>query len=81
MFNYFTDNPFVELGDTPHQPAPIPKVEFVKFDGDKWCKVKIEGKIGNVKYFYLYKTENDLMNRNHVTFDEICCVSYDKTYT
>ena len=77
MVNYFTDMPFVELGDIPHQPAPIRKVKLLNFDGDKWCKVEVEGIVGDIKYFYLYDSESNLMDRKSITFTDICCASYD----
>ena len=32
MTNYYTDYPFNELGDIPHQQAPLRKVKLIDFD-------------------------------------------------
>ena len=75
---YFTDCTFVELNDKPNQPAPIRKVKLLDFDGDKWCKVEVEGIIAEVKYFYLYA---DLYEYNHslspITRKQIMCDLYE----
>ena len=59
--HYFTDYPLNELGDIPHQQAPVRKVKLLDFDGDKWCKVMVEDEdvVVDIKYFYLY---TDLYN-------------------
>lgn len=51
---YWTDYPIVELGDVPHQRAPIRKVIVWGFDGDKYCKVKVGGVRKEIKAGYIY---------------------------
>lgn len=50
----YTDYPIVELGDISRQKAPIRKVKIISFDGNKYCKVKVEGIIKEIKAGYLY---------------------------
>ena len=52
----WTDYPFLALGDPPRQKAPIRKVTVVSYDGDKYCKVRVDGITESVKAGYLYKT-------------------------
>jgi len=66
MTYYYTDCPLNELGDIPHQQAPLRKVKLIDFDGDKWCKVEVEGIVADVKYFYLYSL-------TPITFEKLIC--------
>lgn len=52
----WTDYPFVELGDVPHQPAPIRHVNVISYDGDKYVTVSFEnnGSVLSLKAGYLY---------------------------
>lgn len=50
----YTDYPFVELGDTPGQIAPIRKVLPLNYDGDKYCDVFVEGIYSTIKAGYIY---------------------------
>lgn len=51
---YYTDYSFVELGDTPNQEAPIREVSIVKYDGNKYCDILVEGRSFNIKMGYIY---------------------------
>lgn len=51
----WTDYPFVELGDTPHQKAPIREVEVLGYDGDRYCDIIVEDIQLSVKRGYLYQ--------------------------
>ena len=50
----YTDYPFVELGDTPGEIAPVRKVMPLEYDGDKYCKVLVDGVKSEVKAGYIY---------------------------
>jgi len=50
----FTDYPFEELGDIPGSETPIREVEVLVYDENKYCTVKVEGIITEVKSGYLY---------------------------
>jgi hypothetical protein len=50
----WTDYPFTELGDTPHQRAPIREVRVISYDGNKYCNVEVAGIQSSVKLGYLY---------------------------
>jgi hypothetical protein len=52
----YTDYPFVELGDTPGQPAPMREIQrVVSYDGNKYCEVFIDGVRLSLKAGYLYQ--------------------------
>lgn len=36
-----TDYPVTEFGDTPNKTAPMRRCEVIRFDGDKYCQVKV----------------------------------------
>lgn len=53
----YTDYPFTELGDVPWQAAPIREVTRVlSYDGDKYCRVLIDGRELDVKAGYIYRS-------------------------
>lgn len=52
----WTDYPFVELGDTPYQEAPIRQVRVLSYDQNKYVMVEVGGKILEVKTGYLYQS-------------------------
>ena len=51
----YTDYPFTELGDIPNTEAPIRKCVVIGYDGNKYCRIAIEGRVTEVKAGYLYK--------------------------
>ncbi|WP_391560676.1 hypothetical protein [Robertmurraya sp.] len=51
----FTDYPILELGDISGEEAPIREVKILHYDGDKRCKVIVEGVQEEIKTGYLYK--------------------------
>lgn len=59
----FTDYPFTELGDTPHVRAPIRCVRLLGFDGNKYAKILVEGRLLTVKSGYLYCDRARLFER------------------
>lgn len=52
----YTDYPFTELGDTPGQSAPIREVRVLSYDGDKYCRVLVDGHKLEVKAGYIYRS-------------------------
>ncbi len=51
----WTDYPFTELGDTPHDAgAPIREVTVLSYDGNKYCQITFNGIPLEVKVGYLY---------------------------
>ena len=70
---YFTDCPLNELGDVPHQQAPVRKVKLLDFDGDKWCKVIVEDEdeVVDIKYFYLYANLCDYENLKPISREQV----------
>jgi hypothetical protein len=54
----YTDYPFRELGDVPNQIAPIRKVIFISWDGDKYCVVKYKQFTLELKAWYLHRSKN-----------------------
>ena len=55
-FSCWTDYPFVQLGDTPGQQAPMRQVWVMSYDGDKRATVSLPGlHIVEIKGGYLYR--------------------------
>lgn len=50
----FTDYPFEELGDEPYVKAPVREVSVISFDGNKYCRILVDGFETEVKAGYLY---------------------------
>lgn len=50
----YTDYPILELGDKLGEDAPIREVKILYYDGDKRCKVIVEGVQEEIKTGYLY---------------------------
>jgi hypothetical protein len=61
---YWTDYPFVALGDTACKEAPIREVVLLSYDGDKYCKVLVKdnGMVHNfeIKIGYVYTEKRRL---------------------
>ena len=51
----FTDYPFLFLGDASGKQAPVRECIVKSYDGDKYCKILVDGKDAEVKTGYLYK--------------------------
>jgi hypothetical protein len=62
----YTDYPFSELGDEPYKEAPIRECVVIRFDGDKYCDIEIEGKKLSVKYGYLYNSPGRCGEVKHI---------------
>lgn len=50
----WTDYPFVWLGDTSGEPAPIREVEVLTYDGNKYCRIRVADGEDEIKVGYLY---------------------------
>ena len=50
----FTDYPFVSLGDLVYEKAPIRRCVVFAYDGDKYCRIVVDGEEEEVKLGYLY---------------------------
>lgn len=50
----YTDYPILELGDISGEDAPIREVKILCYDGDKRCKVIVQGVQEEIKTGYLY---------------------------
>lgn len=53
----YTDYPFRILGDIPGINGPIREVEIISYDGDKYCRIIVEGLETEIKSGYLYKNK------------------------
>lgn len=60
----YTDYPFDFLGDTSWEEAPVREVKVLYYDGNKRCKIIVEGQETEIKTGYLYKKA--------CRFDEAC---------
>ena len=73
--HYWTDYPFVELGDVPKQKAPVRKVTLISFDGNKHCDVLVEKPevcTVSVKAGYLYTKPQRIADDGFVDVCEFC---------
>ena len=54
----FTDYPFTQVGDVPHEPAPIRLCWIVGWDCDKYVTIQVVGieHLQQIKRGYVYKT-------------------------
>ena len=50
-----TDYPFELLGDKAGEEAPIRQITVISYDGDKYCKIRVEGINENIKRGYIYQ--------------------------
>lgn len=57
MYTAYTDYPFTELGDIPHQEAPVREVTVIGYDQNKYADIVVWGVKTSVKEGYLYATE------------------------
>lgn len=51
----WTDYPFTELGDEAYQEAPVREIEVLSYDGDKYCRVMVQGHETEIKAGYIYQ--------------------------
>ena len=56
MVKAFTDYPFEWLGDEVYKKAPVREIEIIGYDGNKYCRVKVEDGEDEVKSGYVYHT-------------------------
>jgi len=66
---FYTDYPFIELGDKPNKEAPIRKVMPLSYDGNKYVKVLVDGVRSEIKAGYIYKKASRLGDVPH--FDPV----------
>lgn len=55
--NFWTDYPIAELGDAPGVQAPVRLCKPVAYDGNKYCRVEVEGVVVAFKAGYIYTEE------------------------
>jgi hypothetical protein len=51
----WTDYPIIQLGDIAGEKAPIREVEVLYYDGDKRCRIRVDGIEEDVKTGYIYQ--------------------------
>lgn len=56
----WTDYPITQLGDKPYTKAEIREVEVLAYDRNKYCTVKVEGVVVDIKSGYIYKVPGRL---------------------
>jgi hypothetical protein len=70
---FYTDYPFVELGDIECEKAPIRSLKILEYDGDKYCLVDLlpVGRIFWVKTGYIYRDErrHSCKKDDNINFD------------
>jgi hypothetical protein len=53
----WTDYPITELGDEPGKIAPIRECTVLNYDGNKYCDVRVDGVLKQIKRAYIYIEE------------------------
>lgn len=56
MNKFYTDYPFVILGDVAYTKAPIREIKVIDYDGNKYCNIEVNGIKTSIKIGYIYKT-------------------------
>jgi len=71
MLAGWTDYPFVAVGDVPHQEAPVRKCEVLACDGNKYCRVRVDGVPGEheIKAGYVYREEGRYGSPNFPSYE------------
>ena len=54
LMKAWTDYPFPELGDTPGHEAPVREITVLSYDGDKYCRISVDGVEFEIKAGYIY---------------------------
>lgn len=67
----YTDYPITELGDKPNTVSPVRLVNVISYDGDKYCKVEVEGVKKEIKSGYLYAKKGRLGEVPNINFDGV----------
>jgi len=62
----YTDYPFIQLGDIAGEQAPVREVKVLSYDDDKYCTVKVQGCVTEVKAGYIYEEKG--------RFGEVPCI-------
>jgi hypothetical protein len=74
-FAAYTDYPIIELGDKPWQKAPMRECRVLGYDGNKYCRVVVEGVELEIKSGYVYEGKGELLpgcrGGGEMTRDEI----------
>lgn len=68
---FWTDYPIEALGDIPNKIAPVREVTVLSYDGDKYCKVLVEGAHEEIKRGYIYKERGRLGEVPAVTLEDL----------
>lgn len=53
----WTDYPFTWLGDVAFKKAPVRQIEVLSYDGNKYCRIKVEDGEDEIKSGYIYTKE------------------------
>lgn len=73
----WTDYPFVELGDLAGQRAPIRPCVLLRYDGSKYCDVKVHGRVFNIKRGYIYLEEGRCGEARCISHVAACLYTHD----
>jgi hypothetical protein len=73
MDTYFTDYPFVRLGDEGGVEAPIRRIQLISYDGNKYVRVLLidHNLYEDIKWGYIYTSSGKLGEVPVISFDEI----------
>jgi hypothetical protein len=67
----YTDYPFIELGDTEGQRAPVREIKVLSYDGDKYCRVLVDRVDAEIKAGYIYQREGRYGSVPNVTRSQL----------
>lgn len=53
----WTDYPFTWLGDTAGEISPVREIKVLSYDGNKYCRIMVNGGEDEIKSGYIYQSE------------------------
>ena len=62
---FYTDYPFVFLGDEPCKEAPVRPIKLVSYDQDKYVEINVLGHITSIKAGYVYPVEVRICDKEY----------------
>jgi hypothetical protein len=73
METYFTDYPFVRLGDDSGVEAPIRRIQLISFDGTKYVRILLidHNLYEEIKWSYIFTSSGRLGEVPVISFDEV----------
>lgn len=67
----YTDHPFYFLGDTKDQLAPVREIKVLSWDRDKYCKIKVSGRMTEIRAAFIYQHEGRIGQVPALTIEQL----------